>query len=93
MFYFLNPVTHLFCMSVHFNNDIQRRHRLLVFPIALRSVAYCPRSCLDGSSCLFLLWTYSFLMLGTILVPIMVLVTVIVPSMLTRHFVSRMLPY
>jgi hypothetical protein len=89
---FLNQVTQLFCMSVHFINDMQGRHRLLVFPCALWSVAYCLRSCLDVSSCLFLLWTYRFFM-GTIPVPVMVLFTVIVPSMLTRHFVSRMMPY
>ena len=53
--------THLFYISVPFNNFMQGRHRLQVIPCASWSVAYRPRSCLDVSSCFFLLWTCSFL--------------------------------
>ena len=58
---FLNLFTHLFYMSVHFNNFMSDRHRLQVFPSVLLSVAYCPWSCLDVSSCFSLLWTSTFL--------------------------------
>ena len=58
---FLNSFSHLFYMSVHFNNFMLGRHKLQVFPSALWSVAYHPQSCLDVSSCFSMLWTYSFL--------------------------------
>ena len=61
-FTLLNLFTHLFYMSVHFNNFmLGTRHILQVFPSASWSVAYCLRSCLEVSSCFSLLWTSSFL--------------------------------
>jgi hypothetical protein len=85
-------------MSVHLNTSMQGRHRLQVFPSTSWIEQYCPWSCFDVSSCFSLLWTWRILGESTIggFVPIVLLFTdvlLVVPLIVSHHFVSCVLLY